>query len=71
MKRAVSKNVKAFAVLSKQSRKPVPKEWRWLLKQYYRLIKSKDETDAYIQLIIMRMTVDKLKGKKLMNFTPH
>lgn len=59
-----SKHVKAFAGLSKQSKKPVPKEWRWLLKRFYSLINSKDETDAYIKLEILRRTIERLKGKK-------
>ena len=61
----VSKHVKAFAGLSKHSTKPVPKKWRWLLKQFYGLIDSKDETDAYIKLEIIRNTVERLKGKKI------
>jgi len=65
VKWAVSKHVKAFAGLSKQSKKPVPKEWRWLLKRFFKLIDSKDETEAYIQLEIVRMTVEKLKGEKI------
>lgn len=65
VKWAVSKHVKAFAGLSKQSRKPVPKKWRWLLKRFYDLIDSKDETDAYIKLEIVRRTVERLKGKKI------
>ena len=65
VKWAVSKHVKAFAGLSKQSRKPVPKKWRWLLKRFYDLIDSKDEADAYIKLEIIRSTVERLKGKKI------
>ncbi|KKM67667.1 hypothetical protein LCGC14_1468820 [marine sediment metagenome] len=65
VKWAVSKHVKAFTGLSKQSKKPVPKEWRWLLKRFFMLIGSKDETEAYIQLEIIRMTVEKLKGEKI------
>ena len=61
----VSKHVKAFAGLSKQSRKPVPKKWRWLLKRFYDLIDSKDEADAYFKLEIIRSTVERLKGKKI------
>lgn len=60
-----SKHVKAFAGLSKQSKKPVPKEWRWLLKRFYNLINSKDETEAYIKLEILRRTIERLKGKKI------
>lgn len=58
-------HVKAFAGLSKHSKKPVPKKWRWLIKRYYNLIDSKDETDAYIKLEILRSTVERLNGKKL------
>lgn len=65
VKWSVSKHVKAFAGLSKQSRKPVPKEWRWLLKRFYALIDSKDETDAYIKLEIIRRTVERVKGKHI------
>ena len=65
VKWAVSKHVKAFAGLSKQSIKPVIKKWRWLLKRFYTLIDSKDETDAYIKLEIIRRTVERLKGKKI------
>jgi hypothetical protein len=61
----VSKHVKAFAGLSKQTTKPVPPKWRWLLKRFYAFIDSKDETDAYIKLEIIRRTVERLKGKKI------
>jgi hypothetical protein len=61
----VSKHVKAFAGLSKQSIKPVPAKWRWLLKQFYALIDSKNETDAYVKLEVIRNTVECLKGKKI------
>jgi len=60
-----SMHVKSFAGLSKRSKKPVPKTWRWLLKRFYALIDSKDETDAYIKLEILRSTVERLNGKKL------
>ena len=61
----VSKHVKAFAGLSKQSKKPVPTKWRWLLKRFYALLDSKDETDAFIKLEIIRSTVESVKGKKI------
>lgn len=61
----ISKHVNAFAGLSTQSTKPIPKKWRWLLKRFYNLIDSKHETDAYIQLEIIRSTVEQLKGKKI------
>ena len=65
VKWSISKHVKAFAGLSPHSNKPVPEEWRWLLKRFYAVINSKDETDAYIQLEIIRRTVECLKGKKI------
>jgi hypothetical protein len=61
----VSKHVKAFAGLSKQSRKPLPKKWLWLLYRFYALIDSKYEADAYIQLEAIRKTVEDLKGKDI------
>ena len=35
------------------------------MKRFYALIDSKDETDAYIKLEIIRRTVERLKGKKI------
>lgn len=64
MKWIISKHVKAFAGLSTQSTKPVPKQWRWLLKGFYEVIDSKHETDAYIKLEILHQTLDRLKSKK-------
>ena len=61
----ISKHVKAFAGLSTRSTKPIPKKWRWLLKRFYNLIDSSHETDAYIQLEILRNTVERLKGRKI------
>jgi len=60
-----SAHVKAFAGMYKQSNKPVPKKWRWLLNRMYALINAKHETDAYIQLEIIRSTIEKLKGKRI------
>jgi len=60
-----SKHIKAFAGLSKQSKKPVPKEWRWLLKRFYALIDSKTESDSYVKLEIIRSTVERLKRDKI------
>jgi len=65
VKWAISKNVKAFAGLSTQSRKPIPREWRWLLKQFYDVIGSGNETDAYIKLEVLRNSVSHLKGKRI------
>ena len=61
----ISKHVKAFAGLSIHSIKPIPEKWRWLLRRFYALINSRHETDAYIQLEIIRRTVERLKGKKI------
>ena len=61
----VSAHIKAFAGLYRRSKKPVPPHWKWLLKRFYAFINSKDETDAYIQLEIIRNTVERLKGKRI------
>lgn len=60
-----SAHVKAFAGLNKQTIKPVPKEWRWLRDRFYALINSKHESDAYIQLEIIKSTIERLKGKRI------
>ena len=60
-----SAHVKAFAGMHKRSNKPVPKEWRWLRDRLYALINAKHETDAYIQLEIIRNTIERLKGKRI------
>jgi len=60
-----SAHVKAFAGMSKRSNKPVPKEWRWLRDRLYALINAKHETDAYIQLEIIRNTIEKLSGRRI------
>ncbi len=60
-----SAHVKAFAGMYRRSNKPVPKEWRWLRNRFHALIDAKHETDAYIQLEIIKYTVEKLKGKKV------
>lgn len=56
-----ARHVKVFAGLSTQSRKPVPAEWRWILKRFYDVIDAKDETDAYIKLEILRSDVKRVK----------
>lgn len=60
-----SAHIKAFAGMSKRSNKPIPKEWRWLRNRFYALINAKHETDAYIQLEIIRNTIERLKGKRI------
>lgn len=64
VKWVVSRHVKAFAGLSEHSQKPIPEEWRWLLSRFYNVIDSRHETDAFIQLEILRATIRKLKGEK-------
>ena len=61
----VSKHIKAFAGLSKQSKKPVPKEWRWLRNRFYKVLDSGTDTEAYIELEIVRRTVERLQGEKI------
>lgn len=70
VKWAVSRHVKAFAGLSEHSQKPIPQEWRWLLSRFYRVIDSKHETDAYIQLEILRSTIPRLKVEKRTTLLP-
>jgi len=65
VKWTVSKHVKAFAGLSKQSRKPVPKKWRWLRNRFYKVLNSGTDTEAYIGLEIVRRTVERLQGEKI------
>jgi len=60
-----SAHIKAFAGMSKRSNKPIPKEWRWLRNRFYALFNAKHETDAYIQLEIIRNTIERLKGKRI------
>ena len=60
-----SAHVKAFVGMSKRSNKPLPKEWRWLRERFYALIYAKYETDAYVQLEIVRNTIKRLKGKRI------
>ena len=60
-----SAHVKAFAGMSKRSTKPIPKKWRWLRDRLYALINAKHETDAYIQLEIIRSTIERLRGKRI------
>jgi len=57
--------VKAFSGLSIHSIKPIPRQWRWLLRRFYNLIDSSTEADAYIQLEILRYTVERLEGKRI------
>ncbi len=61
----VTKHVKSFAGLSKQSRKPIPKEWCWLKDRFYKVLESGTDTEAFIWVEIVRRTVERLKGKKL------
>lgn len=61
----ISARVKAFSGLSIHSIKPIPSQWRWLLKRFYNLIDSSTEADAYIQLEILRNTIDGLEGKRI------
>jgi transposase-like protein len=61
----ISKHIKAFCGLSTQSKKPIPAQWYWLLKRFYNVIDSSNETNAYIAFEIVRQTIDRLKGKKI------
>ena len=61
----VTKHVKAFTGLPKQSRKPIPKEWRWLQARFYKLIDSGTEAETLIWLEIVRSTVERQKREKI------
>ncbi|MFW9988342.1 MAG: hypothetical protein ACFFC3_06785 [Candidatus Odinarchaeota archaeon] len=61
----MSAHVKAFTGMSKQSRKPVPKKWQWLLARFYRVLDSGTETDIYIWIEIVRRTIERLTGEKI------
>lgn len=61
----VIKHVKAFSGLSRESKKPVPKEWRWLVRRFYDVIDSRNDADMFIKMEILENTISKLKGKKL------
>lgn len=61
----ITNHVKAFAGLSKQSRKPVPKEWHWLRDRFYKVLNSETDTEAYIWLEIVRRTIERLKGEQI------
>lgn len=65
VKWATCKHVKAFAGLAKQSKKPVPPEWQWLLKRFYAVIDAKYETAAYVTLEILRDMIVRCEGKKI------
>jgi len=61
----ISKHVKAFVGLSIRSKKPIPIEWRWLLKRFYSVIDSGNEANAFIQLEILQRTIERLDGRKI------
>ena len=61
----VSKHVKAFLGISRQSLKPIPKEWLWLLKRFYGAVEAHNETDAFFKLIILKHIILRLKGERV------
>ncbi len=61
----MARHVKMFSGIAARSPKPLPKEWRWLLKRFYDVIDSKNETDIYIKLEILRNIINKLKTKRI------
>jgi len=60
-----SAHVKAFAGMSKRSNKPIPKKWRWLRNRLYALINAKHETDTFIQLEIIKYSIERLKRNRV------
>ena len=61
----INRHVKVFSGLPQGSTKPVPKEWKWLLKRFYNVINSKTETDIYVKLEILRNTINRLSEKRI------
>ena len=61
----MARHVKIYAGLSHGSTKKLPKEWNWLLKLFYNVIDSKNETDIYINLEILRSAINRLNEKRI------
>ncbi len=59
-----SRHIKVFAGLPQGSSKPVPEGWRWLVKEFYDVIDAKNETDVYVKLAILRISLRTLPKRK-------
>jgi len=60
----MSRHVRAYVGIPSGSPKPLPKEWNWLLQRLYNVIDSKNETDIYINLEILRYSINQLNQKR-------
>lgn len=61
----MARHVKIYAGIPPSSTKKLPKEWNWLLRLFYNIIDSKDETDIYINLEILRSAINRLNKKRI------
>jgi transposase-like protein len=61
----VARHVKIYAGIPSRSTKTLPKEWSWLLSRFYAIIDSKNETDAYVKLEILRNIIGRLNGRRI------
>ncbi|MBD3350258.1 MAG: hypothetical protein GF364_02115 [Candidatus Lokiarchaeota archaeon] len=57
--------VKAYLGIFRQSRKSVPKDWAWLLKEFYNIIDSANETEFHIRIVRVAGIVKTLPGEKV------
>ena len=61
----MARHVKIYAGIPPSSTKKLPKEWNWLLKLFYNIIDSKNETDIYINLEILRNSINRQSEKRI------
>lgn len=61
----MARHVKIYAGVPSGSTKSLPKEWKWLLRLFYNVIDSKNETDIYIRLEILRNAINRLSEKRI------
>jgi len=61
----IARHVKIYAGIPMRSTKPLPKEWNWLLKLFYNVIDSTNETKVYINLEILRNAINQLNEKRI------
>ena len=61
----MARHVKSYAGIPKGSVKPLPKKWNRLLKLFYNVIDSKNETKIYINLEILRNAINQLSEKRI------
>lgn len=61
----MARHVKIYAGIPPSSTRKLPKEWNWLLKLFYNIIDSKNETDIYINLEILRNSINRQSEKRI------